>query len=213
MADYLTDEEQVDRLKRWWQENGTSIVVAAVLSIGGIAGWRWYDAAQIEKMQAASETYETYLVATDDVRAEFAARLDAEFAGTSYAVLAQLRHAKDLAEADDMAGAMAIFRQIIATDAHPLLADIARVRLARLLREQGDADAALGMLAEVASQGFRAQVLELKGDIHLAADERALAHEAYVSAAAEIAEGQERPILDIKVEDTAPPPQPAAPAL
>ena len=204
MADYLTDEEQVDRLKSWWKENGRSVVVSIVLAVAGVAGWRWYDAAQIEAMQAASEAYESYLAATGDARAELAARLDAEFGDTSYATLAGLYQAQEAADANDLQGAVAIFRQIVEADAPALLQDIARLRMVRLSLEQGDMGAALGVLAEVTRQGFRAQVLELKGDIHLRNGERALAHEAYLSASAETREGDQRPILEIKVNDTAP---------
>jgi len=101
VADYLTDEEQLDRLKNWWQENGTSMVVAAVLAVGGIAGWRWYDSAQVTQMQAASEAYESFLAATGDARTEMAARLDAEFGETSYATFALLHQARGAAESGE----------------------------------------------------------------------------------------------------------------
>ena len=205
MADYLTDEEQLDRLKNWWQENGTSLVVAVVLAVGGVAGWRWYDSAQINELQVASEAYESFLAATGDARTELAARLDAEFGDTSYAAFTLLHQARDAAESGDLEGAMDMFRQIVDAGVHPLITDIARVRLARLLQQQDDSEAALAVLAEVTSQGFRAQVLELKGDIHVLQGDRALAHEAYAAAAAEIAEGNQRPILEFKVDDTAPP--------
>lgn len=205
MADYLTEEEQLDRLKSWWRENGTSIVVTVVIMVGGVAGWRWYDAEQVEAMQAASETYETFLSATGDARAEMAARLDAEYGGTGYATFALLHQAKDATESGDLENAIGTLRRIADSGAHTLIRDVARVRLARLLQEQGESDAALGVLAEITGQGFRAQVLELKGDIHAIRGERALAHEAYRSAAAETREGEQRPILEIKVDDTAPP--------
>ncbi len=204
MADYLSDEEQLDRLKNWWHENGTSIVVTVVIVVGGFAGWRWYDAAQVTEMQAASEIYESFLTATGDARTAMADRLDAEYGDTSYATFAHLYRAKDAADSGDLEGAIDILRGIAAGAVHPLIEDIARVRLARLLQEQGDPEAALGALAEVTSQGFRALVLELKGDIHLLQGDRALAHEAYLSAAAEVREGDRRPILDYKVDDTAP---------
>ena len=205
MADYLTDEEQLDRLKNWWQENGTSIIVAVVVVVGGVAGWRWYDAEQVEAVQAASERYEAFLEATGDARAEMAEGLDAEFGETGYATFALLHQAKDATESGDLESAIGTLRRVADGGAHPLIKDVARVRLARLLQEQGDADAALGVLAEVTSQGFRARVLELKGDIHVIRGERALAHEAYLSAAAETGEGEQRPILEYKVDDTAPP--------
>ena len=204
MADYLTDEEQLDRLKNWWQENGTSMVVAAVLAVGGIAGWRWYDSAQVTQMQAASEAYESFLAATGDARTEMAARLDAEFGETSYATFALLHQAKGAAETGDVEGAIGMLSRIADGGAHALIKDIARIRLARLLQEQDDAEAALAVLAQVTSQGFRPQVLELKGDIHVLRGERALAHEAYTAAAAEVAPRDQRPILEFKVDDTAP---------
>ena len=34
MSDYLTDEEQMARLKSWWDENGRSLVIGLVLVIG-----------------------------------------------------------------------------------------------------------------------------------------------------------------------------------
>ena len=204
MADYLTDEEQVERLKSWWNENGRSVVVTVVLAVAGIAGWRWYDAARIESLQAASEAYEYYLAATGDARAELAARLEADYGDTSYATFARLHQAKEAAGANDSEGALTVLRQVVETDASPLLQDIARLRIARLLQEQGESSAALDVLAGVTSQGFRVQVLELKGDIHLGNGERELAHQAYLSADAEMREGDQRPILQIKVDDTAP---------
>ncbi len=203
MADYLTDEEQVDRLKNWWNENGTSIIVTIVLVVGGVAGWRWYDAEKTSEMQAASQAYDSFLEATGDARAAMAEHLASQFGDSSYATFTRLYSAREAVEAGDLDAAVEILRGI-AGEAHPLLQDIARIRLARLLIEQEDADAALAVLAEVSSQGFRARALELKGDIHLHDGARALAHEAYVAAAAEVQQGDQRPILDIKVEDTAP---------
>ena len=204
MADYLSDEEQLDRLKNWWQENGTTLIVTVVLAIGGVAGWRWYDSARVTEMQSASETYESFLAATGDARAELAARLGEEYGDSAYASFALLHQAKEAAESGDLEGAIVLLRQVTG-GAHALIRDIARIRLARLLQEHGDAEAALAVLARITAQGFRAQVLELKGDIHLLQGERALAHEAYVAAAAETREGDLRPVLDIKVDDTAPP--------
>ena len=41
MADYIRDEEeQAERLKEWWQKNGTATIVVIVLAIGSMIGWR-----------------------------------------------------------------------------------------------------------------------------------------------------------------------------
>ena len=205
MADYLSEEEQLDRLKNWWDKNGTSIIVGVVLVVGGLGGWRWYDSAKTQELQAASELYESYLVADADARSDLASKLQAEFGDTSYATFVLLLRAKEEADAEQLDEAIATLRQVADGGAHPLLRDIVRMRLARLLREQDDSEAALAVLAEVETQGYRIAVLELKGDIHLAAGDRALAHEAYAAAFAEVGEGDQRPILQFKVDDTAPP--------
>ena len=46
MADHLTDEEQVEALKKWWRENGKSVVGGVVLGlalVGGWRGWQYYE--------------------------------------------------------------------------------------------------------------------------------------------------------------------------
>ena len=42
MADHITEEEQIEALKRWWDENGKQVVLAIVLTVGGYFGWQAY---------------------------------------------------------------------------------------------------------------------------------------------------------------------------
>ena len=53
MAEYLSDEEVTERLKRWWSENGTGLLVGIVLAVGGVVGWRWFDGWRVERAEAA----------------------------------------------------------------------------------------------------------------------------------------------------------------
>ena len=55
MADHLTEEEQIEALKRWWAENGMQTVLAVVLVIGGYFGWQFWGTHQQEQMTEASE--------------------------------------------------------------------------------------------------------------------------------------------------------------
>ena len=203
MADYLSDEEQLEKLKSWWRENGAFILGAAALSVAGLLGWRWYDSARIEQMQAASDLYEAFLSASGDARTELAAQIDAEHPDASYRAFSLLHRASEALAEGDIEGALGSMRALLDAEVHPWLQDLARMRLARLLQEQGDGDAALAALAEVRSPGFSSHALELSGDIHLQRGERELAHEAYVSAFLDLREGESRPILKMKLDDTA----------
>jgi len=35
VAEMKTEEEQVEALKRWWQENGKSLILTIAVSVGG----------------------------------------------------------------------------------------------------------------------------------------------------------------------------------
>jgi len=37
-----SEEEQVDKLKKWWDSNGKQIIAGAVLGLAGIFGWNYY---------------------------------------------------------------------------------------------------------------------------------------------------------------------------
>ena len=39
MSDYLSDEEQVERLKSSWSEHGTFLLASVLVAVLGIAGW------------------------------------------------------------------------------------------------------------------------------------------------------------------------------
>ena len=40
MADYQSEEEQIEAFKQWWVDNGLKLVAAAVLAIGGTLSWQ-----------------------------------------------------------------------------------------------------------------------------------------------------------------------------
>ncbi len=205
MSDFLSDEEQLEKLKNWWDENGTSLIVGLVLAVAVVVGWRWYVSASTSAAQAASDLYASFIATEGEARTAIATKIDDEIGGTSYQTFSLFYRAQDAANEGDIEAAEAYLEEAIAIDAADLLSDVARIRLARLLQQQDKSEAALSALSGVRGIGFRAQVLELKGDIHLVRDERELAHEAYTSASAELDEGEHRPLLDMKVADTANP--------
>ena len=55
MSDYLSDEEQVERLKSWWSENGTSLLASLLVAVLGIAGWNYYGSYQEDAGEQSSE--------------------------------------------------------------------------------------------------------------------------------------------------------------
>lgn len=202
MSDYLSDEEQLARLKGWWQRYGTSLVVGAVVAVVAVGGWRWYQSHAEQRVHDASDLYVQYLAASDTEREALAGRIVDKGAATAYAAFVLLDQAARALAAGDAQIAEGHLRRAAELASGAELADVARLRLARVLFDQGREDDALGELGAIRTSGFRGAAAELKGDIHLARGERALAHESYVAAGSYVQAGEQRPVLEMKIADT-----------
>jgi predicted negative regulator of RcsB-dependent stress response len=54
---YTTEEQQVEVIKNWWKENGTSVIAGTVIGLVGLFGWRYYNEMQQNNQEAASQAY------------------------------------------------------------------------------------------------------------------------------------------------------------
>ena len=203
---YLSDEEQLDALKRWWSQNGTWLVVALVVGIGAVVGWRWYDAHSADQIAASSELFQSYLDAEDDdARTALAEELATAFPASTYRAFTELDAARRALEDDDVATAEAALRRVVDGADAVIVRDLARVRLARLLHGEGQTEEAVALLGLVRSPGYSGLAAEVRGDIFQAQGDRENAHAAYQAALDAVDNQAERPLLAIKLADTAPP--------
>ena len=200
MSDYLSDEEQVERLKKWWSENGTSLVVTLMLAVGAVVGWRWYQDYSLTKAEAASDAYAQYLEKRQagDETSALAERVITEHPGTVYAVFALLYQAKDAAESEDWERAAALLATSVEAADEDVVKDLARIRLARLKYQLDQTDEALAILGAVLSRGFASDVAELTGDIHHSRGDTVLAMQAYQAALDAAPEGTSRNLIALK---------------
>jgi predicted negative regulator of RcsB-dependent stress response len=203
VSDYLTDEEQVARLRAWWRDNGTSLVVGVVLVVGGVAGWRWYQSHVEERTLQASDLYAQFQEAEGESRDRLASQVIEQGDGTAYPAFVLLRQADAAVDDGDTAAAEALLRRAVALASGRELEDLARLRLARVLFHTERPDEAFSTLGEIRGEGYLALAAELKGDIHLARGERKLAHESYTAAMSYVQPGDQRPVLEMKIADTA----------
>ena len=66
MDDYLSDKEQVERLRQWWRENGWFLLGGVALGLLGLYGYNQYFAYQDRQAEGAQVLYESVRQATDD---------------------------------------------------------------------------------------------------------------------------------------------------
>ena len=181
---HLTEDEQSERIKAWWKENGTSVIAGTVLGIaviGGVNYWRGYKADQAE---AAAELYDRVLEANSEAAADAGRRLVAEYSGTPYAGKAALLLARMAYEDGDGAQAAEHLRWALGEAPDPADRKVARLRLARVVLEGGDTDEAEALLAEMQPGGYESSYYELLGDIAMARNDPAAARDEYQAAIA-----------------------------
>lgn len=211
MSEYRTDEETVEQIQRFWRENGLSLVVTLVLSVGAVLGWRAWDDARTAAVGDASARYLEWREALapdggpSDEATRIAEVLRAEFPESPYVSLVGLHAARHAVDAGDAAAARRELLAVLDAELPVAFHDVARLRLARLALADGDAAGALAQLDAITGADGLPAVLELRGDALLASGDRAAARDAY-DAAIEAGEGAgsaARPLLEMKRDDLA----------
>ena len=205
MADFLSDEEQLTRLRNWWASNGIALIVGLVVVIGAVIGWRWYQNQSLESVERASDAYRAYLEARSlgAPSEALATAVETEYAGTAYHVFVLLHRARDAADEKDWEGARDALVLALEHASGDVLEDLVRVRLARVQVQLDDPDAALATLERVTGEGFVGEVAELTGDIYVARGENALAREAYQAAVDASQNSPSLPFLELKLVSVA----------
>jgi predicted negative regulator of RcsB-dependent stress response len=212
---YESDREQVEALRKWWKENGGSIIIGVVLGLGAVVGWRtWrgYEQAQAVKGSVAYQRLVDLAAGGDRQQAvaqgEF---LIADQPGSVYAGLAALLLAKVAAEQGDLGDAARRLEWVAATPPVPELEPVARLQLARVRLAEGKLEEALALTAAAVPEEFGALYAEVRGDILVARGEPESAREAYRRALEQLEQdAPTRALVQMKLDDLGDPGAPGA---
>lgn len=210
-----TEEEQVEAIKKWWNENGKSLIITIVVVLAGYFGWNGYQENQRVQGEAASSIYQQLVnkatkPLADQTEADkteietVAAQLKAEFPNSLYAKFAGLYLAKFAIEANNFEAAAAELQALVDAGDKGPIAYLAQVRLARVFIQQEKLDEALALVATTPEASFAAQYEEVKGDVLFAKGDLAKALSAYQAArAAATSLGINTQVLLRKIDDLA----------
>lgn len=205
MADHLQEEEQLEAISQWWQENRVSVIAAVVLTLGGTIGWSQYEDYISENAVAAADAYDSLLQERESGEAAeelalISAGLRESHAGETFADFASLQVAAAAVEAGNLELARAELESVMASvELDSTLGQLVQLRLARVMAASGDEAGAVAILVQ-GSSSFPASYAQALGDIHLAAGREAEALLAYESAQTEsLALGGQLGLVDLKV--------------
>lgn len=165
---YETEEQQVEALKKWWQENGRYLIAGVVLGLGILFGWNsWKDHREVQG-KAASDLYSQLTGAVESSALEdakaFEEKLLQDYDGTPYAALGALAMAKIYVEQNNLVEAEAKLRWTMDNSNEQELQEISRLRLAQVLIAAEKYDDALSMLSTELPASYVSLAEELRGD-------------------------------------------------
>ena len=198
MAIDSADEENIEALKKWWQENGKQLLISVFVIIGGLVGWNFYQSSEQESLNAASDLYEEILALTvkdqnealsDSDREQvisYSQQLREEYPASSYASFGSLFAAAAEVENGNLEQAEISLNWVLENSSGGIFSDTeeglllaTKLRLGRVLLAQGDAERALDFINTVDPKEFETGFAELRGDIYVALDQLEEAQDAY----------------------------------
>ncbi|MBA4503489.1 YfgM family protein [Marinobacterium marinum] len=214
MAELRTEEEQLQAMKAWWQENGKSLILGVGLAIALVLGWQGWQARQEQQAAAASALYQNLTeaaqlqsVSADDdgqyaTVQHLADQLKTDFSGTTYARYAGLILAAVHVQHEAFAEAQTELEWVLsASKDMDSIKRVATLRKAALMQQQGEAEAAVTLIQGLDAGSFEAEKQELLGDLYQSLGQVEQARGAYDAALSAAGGEAGRPLLKIKRDD------------
>lgn len=195
LDDPLDEHEQSERVLEWLRTNGAGLIGGIVLGLAAIGGWKWWQQQQQQQQVAKADQYQAAVDAIEANDEQGAGKVQALGEGV-YANLAALELAAAQAEAEQSAEAIQTLRGI--KPGSPAIADIVNQRLARLLIDTDQAEAALALVDNATTPA----ALQVRGDAQYALGQPDQARESYQQALTRLDVGSpQRRVLELKLTE------------
>ncbi|MDZ4202708.1 MAG: tetratricopeptide repeat protein [Gallionella sp.] len=179
----LQEQEQLDTLKAWWNDNGNKVLGAllvVVVVMGGWRGWQYYQNKQSAEAAVLYAEFIKQMESNDAKRVnDAAAAVMEKYAATPYAARAALMAAEVNEYAKDTARAKTQLQWTLEHAKEASLKDIARLRIAAILLDEKKFDEAMKLLEAKHPASFDGLYSDMKGDVLSAQGKTAEARTAY----------------------------------
>ena len=194
MSVHLTEEEQLEVLKRWWKDYGKVVMIAIIAAIAAYFAWTTWQEKTHAKKESASAQYDelvkilnveqgkTLSDADKATAVHIANELKEKNGSGLYAQGAAFYLAQAAVDANDLDKAVKELQWILASKPDIATAQVAHVRLARVYVSKAAYTEAQAQLAEEPSKAFASEYAEVRGDILKAQGNKEAAATAYKKA-------------------------------
>jgi predicted negative regulator of RcsB-dependent stress response len=204
--EYLTDDEQLEAVKHLIVEYAPWMIGGVLVGAALFFGFRYYQSYTNERAFKAAAQFSAMtaaLQANDHAKSrQIADALIKDYAKSPYADQAQLTLARLDVDEGQQSKAMAPLTQVMNESKDNELRQIARLRLARILTDQGKPDEAIKALPDPIPAAFAARYHEVRGDAYFAKQDIPHAVAEYQAAlGAADASGVNAALLELKIQD------------
>lgn len=207
MEMYVTEEQQVEAIKKWFRRYGHLFLWASLLLLFCIAILRYFAHHKTVVDEKASEHYFSLMNALaqqDELTLKHNAEvLLSQYSKTPYATFTHLILADHDLQNKQNESAIQHLQRVMEPVKQPYFSALARVRLMRVFFSQNQSAEALALFDESKAGPFLTLMLEIKGDILMREKNEEGAKQAYALALSAMPEeGMIGPLLKMKVEDS-----------
>jgi predicted negative regulator of RcsB-dependent stress response len=165
----LQEQEQLEALKAWWNDNRNQILGALLIVVVAMGGWRGWQYYQHKQSYGAATLYRQFVeqLASNDAKRinDAATAVTDKFGSTAYAARAELLAARVNEQSNDPARAKTQLQWVIDNAREDTLKDVARLRLAAVLLDEKKYADALTLLEAKHPDSFDGLFADLKGDV------------------------------------------------
>ncbi len=201
MALNAAEEESIEALKKWWDENGKPLLFFAIFGIGGYGAWLLWQNSQATDTEMASDLYEEVLslaisepglpvTEQESLRIlELFDQLKVDYSGSVYALYGALFAAQQLVNTNDLDAAEDSLQWVLDNQQNGLFSQTdegliltTNLCLGRVILAKGDSERALNLVNGIDPKTFEAGFAELRGDIYVAMGRIVDARDAYIAA-------------------------------
>jgi predicted negative regulator of RcsB-dependent stress response len=192
LTDPYSEDQQLEQLKTWWKTYGSALLLGIALGLSILMGNKYWSQHKQERAETASAIYDGLVdnyrdKAFDKVR-EASNSLKSDHAATPYAGLAAMILARVSLEEGKKDDARRELQWTLDNATDDGIKHAARLRLARIVADAGEVDAALSLLDVSDIVGFELDYHELRGDLTAIKGDKQSAREAYRMALKELDE-------------------------
>ena len=207
MDEFLSEKEQIQYIREWWQENRSYILTALIIVIGGITGNNAWKSSVIEKQLSASSLYESLAVEISENNLEagemIADQISEDYSDTVYYEKAKLAMAYFYMSQSRDEDAANSLRNILSKSSDSELSLIAEMRLAKIMLYQKKYQEVIDMLKGNIGHAFETKYSELLGDAYFGLEEFDKAEFAYMAALKNTNQAQivDASLIQMKIND------------